>query len=164
MRSTTILTLKIFTHTLFIKSTNVPCNRLKLLMLPLTACLYYDKHSSASIPQRTRFVIIIRNRWLCINFLSVGVWQYWHSGVCKSIGRKLNGYCFTAEHKWSVNLSGLPSGTLFMMWFRSITGIPDSYQGVSHLISQPILLDFEVTVCARIKFFWHSVLHSSSKR
>lgn len=76
---------------------------------------------------------------------------------------KLNSYCFIAEHKWSVNLTGLPSGTIFMMRFRNITRIPDFYPGVSHLISQPILLDFEVTVCARIKSFWHSALHSPSK-
>lgn len=76
---------------------------------------------------------------------------------------KLSGYCFIAEHKWSVNLTGLPSRTIFMVRLRDITGIPDSYQGVSQLISMPILLDFEVIVCARIKSLWHSALQSSSK-
>lgn len=159
--TTTILTFNIFNHTVFIKTANAPHNRLKPFVLPLTVCLYHYKHSSVSIPQRTRFVIIIRNWWLCINLVIAGVWQYY--SVCKSIGMKLNDYCFIAEHKWSVNLTGLPSRTVFMMRFRNITRIPDSYQGVSHLISQPILLHFEVTVCARIKSFWHSWLHSSCK-
>lgn len=64
-------------------------------------------------------------------------------------------YCFIAEHKWSVNLTGPPSGTIFMMRLRNITGIPDSHQGVRHLgfpASYPPS-DFEVIVCARIKSF-----------
>lgn len=95
--------------------------------------------------------------------LRVGASKYWRSRLCESIGMKLSGYCFTAEHKWSVNLTGLPSRTIFTVWLQNLTRIPDCYQGVSQLISMPILLDFEVIVCARIKPSWHCALHSSSK-
>lgn len=39
----------------------------------------------------------------------------------KAIGMKLRDYCFIAENKWSVNLTGLPSGTIFIMHFSDIT-------------------------------------------
>lgn len=87
----------------------------------------------------------------------VGAGQYWQNSACKSIGMRLNGYCFIAEHKWSVNLTGLPGGTKFMMRLRNITGIPDSYQGVRHLISQPIPEDFEVIVLQELNLF--GILH-----
>ncbi len=45
-----------------------------------------------------------------------------------------------------------------MMRLRNITGIPDSYQGVRHLISQSIPSDFVVIVCARIKSFLASCI------
>lgn len=108
------------------------------------------------------FAVIIRN-WCIVMNLIVGAWQYWHSSVCKSSGVKLNGNILIAEHKCGVNLTGLPSGTVFMMRFRNITWIPDSYQGVHYLISQPIHSDLWVIVCWRIGAFWHSALHSSSK-
>lgn len=98
--------------------------------------------------------MIFRNRCVVINLKS---WSLTITMCYMSIGMRLDGYCFIAEHKWSVNLTGLPSGTILMMRIRNIAGIPDSHRGVHHLISQLIPSDFEVIVYARVKLF--GILH-----